>query len=119
MENDYGDDGDLFGYDPVEDRIDDSPKPIYKLSDAPKLFKKFIKDFNKKYKDDKDYQKHYNNFVENLKEINRINSDKEYSSTSDINIFTDFSLEERQSTQSQRIQFKNSSKIFPPVTKLN
>ena len=92
----YGDDAGLFSYDEVEDRIDDSPKPIYNLKDAPKLFAKFVKDFAKKYKDDKDQKKHYKNFVENLKEINKINSDKEFSSTADINLFTDFSTEERQ-----------------------
>ncbi|PZC86473.1 hypothetical protein B5X24_HaOG209192 [Helicoverpa armigera] len=92
---DFGDDAGLFSYDEIEDRIDDSPKPIYDLADAANLFKKFIKDFNKSYKNDDDYKTHYNNFVENLKEINRINGDKEYSSTSEINLFSDLSAEER------------------------
>uniref|UniRef100_A0A2A4J3Q6 Cathepsin propeptide inhibitor domain-containing protein n=1 Tax=Heliothis virescens TaxID=7102 RepID=A0A2A4J3Q6_HELVI len=93
---DFGDDAGLFSYDEIEDRIDDEPKPIYKIADAANLFKKFVKDFNKSYKNDEDYQTHYKNFVENLKEINRINSDKEYSSTSDINLFSDLSAQERQ-----------------------
>ncbi|CAH0579314.1 unnamed protein product [Chrysodeixis includens] len=94
-EYDYGDDGELFSPDDEDDKEDDSPKPIYDLKDARKLFEKFIKDFEKKYKDDQDKEAHYNNFLENLKEINRINSDKELSSTVDINLFTDYSQEEK------------------------
>uniref|UniRef100_A0A2H1V5F8 SFRICE_036048 n=1 Tax=Spodoptera frugiperda TaxID=7108 RepID=A0A2H1V5F8_SPOFR len=96
-ENDYSDDAASYGYDPIEDRIDDTPKPTYMLSEAPSLFAKYIKDFNKKYKDEEDFQKHYYTFFENLKEINRINSDKESTFTSDINMFTDYSEEERRS----------------------
>lgn len=96
-EYDFGDDAALFSYDEVEDRIDDSPKPIYDLKKAQELFKDFEKKFQKKYKNEKDRLEHYNYFVESLKEINRINSDKEYSSTSDINLFSDFSPSERQS----------------------
>ncbi|KAF9815360.1 hypothetical protein SFRURICE_011512, partial [Spodoptera frugiperda] len=91
------DDAASYGYDPIEDRIDDTPKPTYMLSEAPSLFAKYIKDFNKKYKDEEDYKKHYYTFFENLKEINRINSDKESTFTSDINMFTDYSEEERRS----------------------
>ncbi|KAJ8730049.1 hypothetical protein PYW07_017087 [Mythimna separata] len=68
---DYGDDAELFSYDEAEDRIDDEPKPHYDLKDAPKLFKKFIKDYKKVYKNEKDYNVHYRSFVENLKEINK------------------------------------------------
>lgn len=93
---DYGDDAGLFSYDAVLDKIDDTPKPTYNIQDAPKLFEKYIKDFSKKYKDENDKKKHYESFLENLKEINSINSDKEFSSTVDINLFTDYSKEERQ-----------------------
>lgn len=92
---DYGDDARGF-----DDSLDDSSeeehdKPIYNLKDAANLFKKYVIDYNKKYKNEKDYEKHYQNFVKNLKEINRLNSNKEYSSTSDINLFTDLSPQER------------------------
>ncbi|KAJ8728202.1 hypothetical protein PYW08_016587 [Mythimna loreyi] len=73
---DYGDDAGLFSYDEEEDSIDDSPKPIYDIKDAPNLFKKFIKDYKKEYANEKDYNIHFKNFVENLKEINRINKNR-------------------------------------------
>ncbi|CAB3224256.1 unnamed protein product [Arctia plantaginis] len=78
------------------DSDDEQPKPIYKLEDAPKLFKQFIKDYDKKYKNEEDKSEHYKTFVNTLKEINMINSNKEYSSTVDINLFADLSTEERQ-----------------------
>lgn len=73
----------------------DQIKPIYNLHEAPKLFEKFMVEYKKKYKDHEDLKAHYNTFVENLKEINRINSDKEVSSVADINLFTDLSEAER------------------------
>ncbi|CAB3229995.1 unnamed protein product [Arctia plantaginis] len=58
--------------------------------------KQFIKDYDKKYKNEEDKSEHYKTFVNTLKEINMINSNKEYSSTVDINLFADLSTEERQ-----------------------
>lgn len=68
-------------------------KPIYNLADASKLFEKFIKDYNKQYKDDADYKKHYENFVNTLKEINEVNSSGASFST-DINLYADLGKEE-------------------------
>lgn len=62
--------------------------PIYDLKEAPKLFEKFIKDYNKKYEDDEDYNKHYKNFVSNLEYINEVNSQGRSYSV-DITMFTD------------------------------
>lgn len=93
-QDDYGDDASLHGSYVVEEEIEEV-KPIYNIAEAPALFTKFVDKYRKKYKDDEDRNKHMKYFVENLKEINRINSDKEYSSTSDINMFTDLSQEER------------------------
>lgn len=78
------------------DSEDKESKPTYKLEDAPALFQQFIKDYGKKYKDAEDKEKHYKNFVNTLKEINMLNSNEEYSSTVDINLFADLSAEERQ-----------------------
>lgn len=50
-------------------------KPFYKISDAPQLFKKFIKDFGKKYKNAADRLEHYKAFVASLKFINKWNAD--------------------------------------------
>ncbi|VVC96687.1 unnamed protein product [Leptidea sinapis] len=76
-----------------EDGDDDEEPIIYNLKDAPKLFEKFVKDYNKDYKTKADYQQHYKNFVSNLRYINDINS-KGRSASSDINQFTDLSDEE-------------------------
>uniref|UniRef100_A0A2H1V5K7 SFRICE_009197 n=1 Tax=Spodoptera frugiperda TaxID=7108 RepID=A0A2H1V5K7_SPOFR len=105
-ENDYNDDAALYGCDPIEDRIDDTPKPTYKLSEAPRLFEKYVKDFNKKYKDEENYQRHYYIFFENLKEINNNNSDKESTFTSDINMFTDDPVPTDTVQKSQRCSLK-------------
>lgn len=68
-------------------------KPSYDLKDAPKLFLKFIKDYNKQYKNKADFNKHYENFVSNLEYI--IQSNKENKdSVADINMFADLSEEE-------------------------
>lgn len=61
---------------------------IYNLSDAPELFKKFIADYNKTYKNDEEYYKRYNIFVKNLEVINKLNSEGG-SASYDINQFAD------------------------------
>ncbi|CAH0397848.1 unnamed protein product [Chilo suppressalis] len=70
------------------DEVKKQGKPIYNIEDAPELFKKFIKDYNKQYKDDEDYKKHYDNFVNSLKEINTTNSSNA-TYTADINMLSD------------------------------
>lgn len=45
---------------------------LYNIDDAPKLFKKFIKDYKKVYKDDKEYNDRLKFFIENLEYLNRV-----------------------------------------------
>ncbi|CAH2238318.1 jg17475 [Pararge aegeria aegeria] len=85
-EDDYSDDY-------PEERSFEEKAPIYDLKDAPKLFEKFIKDYDKEYKDKLDYSKHFNNFITNLKYINEVNREGK-SSTSDINLFSDLGDDE-------------------------
>ncbi|CAH3835207.1 unnamed protein product [Pieris brassicae] len=68
-------------------------KPHYDINDAPALFEKFIKDYNKHYKDAADREVHYKAFVNTLEKINKWNSVGS-SSTADINQFTDITPEE-------------------------
>jgi hypothetical protein len=65
----------------------DAKKPYYDEKDAPELFRKFIEDFNKQYKDEEEYNKRYQNFVKNLKDINKLNTEED--ATFDINMFAD------------------------------
>ncbi|CAG9786110.1 unnamed protein product [Diatraea saccharalis] len=68
-------------------------KPIYNIQDAPELFEKFKKDFNKHYRDYEDEEKHYHAFVNSLREINNVNSSgKSYSA--DINFLSDIDEDE-------------------------
>lgn len=67
--------------------------PQYDLSDAPALFEKFIKDYNRNYKDDADKAVHYEAFVKTLKKVNEANA-KQSSATFDINKFADYTPEE-------------------------
>lgn len=76
----------------ARDESEEKP-PIYDLKDAPELFEKFIKDYHKEYKNKVDYNKHYDNFVLNLKYINSVNKEGG-SSSSDINLFTDLGDDE-------------------------
>ncbi|XP_075973070.1 uncharacterized protein LOC142974551 [Anticarsia gemmatalis] len=71
----------------------DAEKIYYDLKDAPQLFEQFIKDNERKYKDDADRQIHYEAFKKNLVEINKLN--KEISGTvHGITGFADFTEEE-------------------------
>lgn len=47
-------------------------RTFYNIDDAENLFKKFIKDFNKVYKDDTEYNYRLKIFIENLEYINRV-----------------------------------------------
>ena len=68
-------------------------KPYYDLKDAPELFEKFIKDYNKHYASEADKEEHYKAFVESLQAINESNA-KSDSATFDINQFADYTPEE-------------------------
>ncbi|KAJ8728212.1 hypothetical protein PYW08_016597 [Mythimna loreyi] len=72
-------------------------KPFYDLRDAPILFEKFVKDYNKQYKDVDDKYAHYFAFLKNLVKINTLNlqsGDQPASATFDINKFADYTPEE-------------------------
>ncbi|CAH0723334.1 unnamed protein product, partial [Brenthis ino] len=69
-------------------------KPHYDLNDAPALFEKFIKDYDRHYKDEADKNVHYEAFLETLKTINKSN-EQSTSATFDINKFADYTPEER------------------------
>lgn len=47
---------------------------IFKLDDAPILFKQFVVKYNKTYGSEMEYQERYNNFVRTLRKINVKNS---------------------------------------------
>ncbi|VVC96685.1 uncharacterized protein LOC126979262 isoform X3 [Leptidea sinapis] len=69
-----------------------SEKPHYKLEDAPQLFEKFIKDYDRKYANDEDRKIHYDAFVRSLEKINKANASN--TATFDINKFADYTPEE-------------------------
>ncbi|XP_061377334.1 uncharacterized protein LOC133318886 [Danaus plexippus] len=70
-------------------------KPYYYLKDAPALFEKFIKDYDRHYKNEADRQVHYEAFVKSLKEINRANAEHP-GTVFDINLFADYTEEENE-----------------------
>nr|XP_034830542.1 papain-like [Maniola hyperantus] len=82
-----------YSEDYKEEKSVEVKPPIYNLKDAPKLFEKFIRDYNKEYKDKQDYSKHLKNFISNLKYINDVNK-QAGSSSSDINLFSDLGDDE-------------------------
>ncbi|XP_045771553.1 uncharacterized protein LOC123871688 [Maniola jurtina] len=69
-------------------------KPQYDLSKGEELFDKFIKDYNKEYKDEADKKVHYEEFLKSLKVINDANAAPS-SATFDINAFADYTPEQR------------------------
>ncbi|XP_022831094.1 uncharacterized protein LOC111359712 [Spodoptera litura] len=82
----------------VKDEVDDdevNEKPHYDINKAPELFKKYIKDFNKHYKDEADKQVHYLAFIKSLKQINEFNAIST-TGTFDINYLADYTKEEMQ-----------------------
>ncbi|XP_014359839.1 putative cysteine proteinase CG12163 isoform X3 [Papilio machaon] len=68
-------------------------RPFYDVNDAEALFEKFVKDFNKSYKDDADREKHYQAFIKSLHTINELNS-RGGSATYGINQFADYTEDE-------------------------
>lgn len=79
----------------------------YDLREAPVLFEKFIKDYNRHYKDVEDKYAHYFAFFMNLVEINKLNQDSEINggATFSINQFADYTKEE----------FKQMNGLIPPL----
>ncbi|OWR54492.1 seminal fluid protein HACP057 [Danaus plexippus plexippus] len=69
-------------------------KPYYDIKDAPVLFEKFTKDYNRNYKDEADRQEHFQAFIKTLKSINKANAESSHA-TFDINKFADYTPEER------------------------
>jgi hypothetical protein len=67
-------------------------KEFYNLDDAEELFKTFVKDYNKTYEGE-EYQRRYNNFVENLKFINEHNASNSTFSVG-LNKFADLGKDE-------------------------
>lgn len=80
-------------YSSQDESEEDVQPEIYDLKDAPKLFKKFIKDYHKEYRNAEDYKAHYNNFVSNLKYMNKVNKEGR-SAAVGINLFADLSEKE-------------------------
>lgn len=66
----------------------------YNLNDAPALFDKFIKRYNRTYKDNEDKNIHFGYFKNNLDIINQLNERYHPDTTFIINRFADFSEEE-------------------------
>lgn len=72
---------------------------IYDLNKAEILFEKFVRDYNKKYKDEVDRLVHFINFKKNLLNINELNRHPGPPGTAvaGINSFTDLSPKEMES----------------------
>nr|XP_034830971.1 uncharacterized protein LOC117987984 [Maniola hyperantus] len=83
-------------------------KPQYDLSKAEELFEKFIKDFNKEYKDEADKKVHYQEFLQSLKVINKANA-AQSTATLNINAFADYTPEERKFLHGGKIIRVNQS----------
>ncbi|XP_013143749.1 PREDICTED: xylem cysteine proteinase 2-like [Papilio polytes] len=73
--------------------VSEQKKPIFDVNDAEALFEKFVKDFDKSYKDDADREEHYQAFIKSLHRINELNS-KDGTATYGINKFADYTEEE-------------------------
>ncbi|XP_046959968.1 fruit bromelain-like isoform X2 [Vanessa cardui] len=68
-------------------------KPHYDLKDAPVLFEKFIRDYNKHYSSPAERARRYLIFVENLQEVNDLNARSD-SAVFGITQFSDLTKEE-------------------------
>ncbi|XP_059047265.1 counting factor associated protein D-like [Achroia grisella] len=80
-------------YDYKFENADNTPAPQYKIEDAPRLFHEFIQAYGRKYKTQEEYDYRYQNFVNSLIEINKLNSEKS-SATFGINMFADLAFGE-------------------------
>lgn len=70
-----------------------SEKPFFDVNDAAALFEKFVKDYDKQYKDEADREEHYQAFIRSLHRINELNA-KQSTATYGINKFADYTEEE-------------------------
>lgn len=61
----------------------------YNLNDAPKLFDKFVKDYDKVYKDAEDKKTHFEQFKKNLEKMNDFINGKNFTSIEGITQFAD------------------------------
>lgn len=68
-------------------------KLFFDVNDAAALFEKFVKDYEKQYKDEADREEHYQAFIRSLHRINELNS-KQNTATYGINKFADYTEEE-------------------------
>lgn len=68
----------------------------YNLNDAPKLFDKFIKDFNKVYKNREDKKTHFEQFKTNLQRMNEFENGNNFLSAEGINQYADLNDVEAQ-----------------------
>lgn len=68
-------------------------KPHYDIKKAKLFFDKYVKDFNKHYKDEDDERIHFRAFVKSLSFINKANAERPYAYY-DLNIFSDYTDEE-------------------------
>lgn len=94
--------------------------PQYDLKDAPNLFLKFMKDYNREYKNSEEVIKRYAVFLSHLKEINAKNKQMGETATFGINQFADVTDEEFQKTlnhfsRSKRKYLSWQFKKYPSV----
>lgn len=71
-------------------------RTVYDLNEADTLFEKFIKDYNREYKDAADRELHFNAFKKNLEAINTHNKASSHA-TFGINKFADYTDDEKKS----------------------
>ncbi|RVE44084.1 hypothetical protein evm_011250 [Chilo suppressalis] len=67
-------------------------RPYYDIKDAPYLFHKFIRDYNRQYKNTEEVILRYTMFLNSLMDINKRNANQE--AIFDINQFADYTNEE-------------------------
>nr|WJJ70444.1 venom protein U-MPTX.21-Mc24 [Megalopyge crispata] len=72
-----------------------SAPPYYDLSETQELFEKFIKDYDRHYKNNNDREIHYNEFKKSVENINELNKKYYPTTTFGINQFADFTDDEK------------------------
>ncbi|CAH1645457.1 unnamed protein product [Spodoptera littoralis] len=92
-----------------KDKVND--KPYYDIKKSAELFEKYIKDYNKHYKDEADKKVHYLAFVESLKIINKYNAESD-SAVFDINYLADYTKEEMEKMHGLRIPTTTPSVVY-------
>lgn len=85
----------LFGLVGVQS-VYTSNRTVYcNLDNAPRLFEKFVKDFNKVYKNKEDKKTHFEQFKKNLEKMNNSLNGKNLTSIEGINQFADMNEVEK------------------------